>query len=474
MALDVEVGTFTKDYTGTDGATDVVSTGFQPKAIIIWGVLQQTTDNQNAGDASHSLGFSDGTNSRCADIRSEDVVARSDYLRSTNNDAVLGFLNPGGTGFLTKGSVVFNAADFTITWDINNTDASRIHYIIYGGADITGVQVSDFVKTTTAQPTNQSITTDADVQNITTGQGIVFFLHARKTAFNSTTNDIFTQLGAASDTTEEAVFAAGGNDNTTTASPTSANLGDACIIGQNTSSSAIEYEDEFNGFDALGFDVNFRVNDAVADLISFMIIKGGKWEVGVETAGIVTGNKVTTTGHQPKGLLILGNKQTATGVDSAIDQSYNVGVSDATTETSGAWTDEDAAADMKVGRTSSITKSARIFDINTFGIPTINGEANIASFNATDFTLNWTNAAVAAYRFMWIIAGDGEAGVALVRIVDETVNPREDLGDSTLKVIGLNKIINETEEISENIARLLAISKVIDETENISDRLTKY
>lgn len=443
MALDVETGTFTKDNSGTDGATDVVSTSFQPKALIIWGVLQQVADSENGGDASHSLGFSDGTNSRCVDVRSEDAIARSDYLRVSNNDAVLGFLDPAGTGFLAKASVVFNASDFTVTWNLNNTDASRIHYIIYGGSDITGVQVGDFVKTTAAQPANQSITTDADVQNITPGEGIVFFLHARRNAFNITTNDIFTQLGAASDTTEEAVFAAGGDDNDAVGQPFLFNLDDACIIGTGTASGGINYEGEFNGFDALGFDINFRLNDGVTDIISFMIIKGGKWEVGTETAGTATGNKVTTTGHQPKGLLVIGNKQTVTGFSQGIDQSYNIGASDATTETSGAWTDQDGAIDMIVGGSSSITKLARI--LNALNTPTVDGEANVASFNALDFTLDWTNAASAAFRFMWVIAGDGVAATVETKTFTlDAVLKKEDITKTFTLDAVLEKVFTKT------------------------------
>ena len=407
MVLETETGTFTKDSTGTDGATNVISTSFQPKAIIMWGVLQQTSDTESGGNASFSHGFSDGVNHRCVDIRLEDNVARSDYRRAQNNDGVLGFLDPGGVGFLAKASVVFNVADFTVTWDLNDTSASRIHYIIYGGSDITGVQVSDFVKDSSGtQPINQSITTDADVQNITAGQGIVFFLHCHKTAFNTEANDLFLQLGAASDTTEEALFSSAGDDNDAVGDPICANRSDKCIIGYGPATTTLQYEAEFNGFDLAGFDVNWTTNDLIADIISYMIIKGGKWEVGTETAGTVTGNKVTTTGHLPKSLLVVNNLQTATGIVENIDQSYNIGASDATTETSGAWTDNDGSATTEIGRASSITKLARILNQDTAGAPTIDGEANVASFNATDFTLDWTNAAAALYRFMWVIAGN--------------------------------------------------------------------
>ncbi len=425
MALDVETGTFTKNNGGVNGETDTITTSFQPKAIIIWGVLQQTAESEVRADASFSHGFSDGTNHRCVDVRSEDNVARSDYRRAQNNDGVLGFLDPGGTGFLAKASVVFNASDFTITWDIANTDASRIHYIIYGGADITGVQVSDFTKSTTTTPpdVNQSITTDADVQNITAGEGVVFFLHSHQTAFNSAVNDLFLQLGAASDTTEEAVFASAGDDNDAVGAPLCGNQGDHCILGYGPTAAVIDYRAEFNGFDADGFDVNWTINDAAADIISFMIIKGGKWQVGVETANTSTGNKVTTTGHQPKSLLVVGNLQT-TAVLEDIDQSHNMGASDATTETSGAWTDKDGAATMNVGRASSITKLARHFTVPTTGAPTVDGEANVDSFNPTDFTLNWTDAAADLYRFMWIIAGDGAPPPARRRFPQKPINLR--------------------------------------------------
>src|SRR3972149_3793167 len=65
MVLSVEVGQFTKDATNVDGATQNIATGFDPKAIKVWGTLLQTSNGLGDGDVSYSLGFSDGVNNVC-------------------------------------------------------------------------------------------------------------------------------------------------------------------------------------------------------------------------------------------------------------------------------------------------------------------------------------------------------------------------------------------------------------------------
>ena len=135
----------------------------------------------------------------------------------------------------------------------------------------------------------------------------------------------------------------------------------------------------------------------------FFIIKGGRWEVGNDTAKITTtGTKATTTSFKPKGLFLFNTARVATGIADE-DITMNIGASDDTNETSGSMTDDDGATTTEIGIMSSSTKCLRVFNVLTQAALM---EANVDSFNALNFTLNYTTVDSNAYKFGWIIIGN--------------------------------------------------------------------
>ena len=117
--------------------------------------------------------------------------------RYISSVAVVSFQDHSGNTVL-EGSMTFQSDGFTITWDNNETNGTLIHYMVVGGTDITGAQVGHFAK---AGSTGiQSITTDADVQGIQDGEGVVFFLDASAPGFDSEYADHRQFIGAATGT----------------------------------------------------------------------------------------------------------------------------------------------------------------------------------------------------------------------------------------------------------------------------------
>lgn len=407
MALDIEPGTFTKDSTGTDGATNVVTSSFQPKAIIMWASKLSTSEVITGGHCIFSYGFSDGSNHRSVAIRHEDAVARSDSLHTARNDAVITLMDPGSSGILARGSIVFNANDFTVTWDLNDTVATRVHYIIYGGTDITGVQVGDFAKTTAAAPVTQSITVDADVQGISEGQGILFVAGNNDIVFNNESNDGDMHIGMATKNSEAGNLWEGNDDNTARTTQVVSYADTEILLSRDPVTPSIKkFRGRFGEFTSTGFDINWidSINSAIP--ISFLIIKGGKWQVGHEIVRTTNGTKATTTDFKPKGLFSFGVKRNAFGFGNK-SLSWNVGASDGVIESSAAALDEHNADPSEGGSASSITKCVRVFDNDFVDPPVVNSEAHVDSFNSNDFTLDWTDTANdIEWKFVWCVCGD--------------------------------------------------------------------
>jgi hypothetical protein len=174
------------------------------------------------------------------------------------------------------------------------------------------------------------------------------------------------------------------------------------------------YEGEFNGFDASGFDINWTTNDAQGTLISYLIIKGGKWQAGQDTTKTSTGTKATTTDFQPQSLLTSNAFRTGTAW-TGTRAHMALGLADGTTEAANVSADEDNLGTSVCTNWSSITKAQ-----GEIATTVVLEEADLDSFNATDFTLDWTTASGVAIRFMWVVCADA-AGAPPSRVTYQTM-----------------------------------------------------
>ena len=406
MATSVEVGTFTKDSSGTDNATQDVTTGFTPKAIILWGNYLQTSEAEAGGSAWFSLGFSDGTNQRAVCSSSLDAVTTTDVERFYRVTKCLVFGNASGT-LLCHATVAFATNKFTMTW-VENTDttAARIHYFIVGGADITGVEAGTI--TGISGTGAQSITcSSADVKNATDDNAVVFFTGVQISTAQIDGNTVHGSLflGMASSSLHEGVSSFSlqngvGDGNSPTLVSTNSCIAEVYVSG-------VVSEADFTAFDSDGFDINWTTDPSLRDYY-YLIIKGGQWEVGNGTSNTSTGTKAFTTTFQPKGVLMVSQLLTSDTSSQTTDLSFDISGADGTNESSGSVTEDDAAATTVVGRASSTTKIQRTL-VSSADPPTVNGEADWSSFNATDFTLDYTNAAASAFLFIWVVCGDEAA-----------------------------------------------------------------
>jgi len=121
-------GTFTSIASpGTDSITGV---GFQPKAVMFFGVPQ--TDESAGSHASWFVGFSDGTTHKSASVESED--AANDTGRSQQNDAI-NLIDYDGRIRVRATISAFISDGFTVNYETTNS-GYVIHYIAFGGDDL--------------------------------------------------------------------------------------------------------------------------------------------------------------------------------------------------------------------------------------------------------------------------------------------------------------------------------------------------
>lgn len=399
--LAVEAGTFTKVVTPT--TLQSVAVGFQPKALVIWGEQLTTSDIDSNASGSGFQGFVDDSGgNRCMSGNNRNNVTPVESSKNMSATHAIQFLD--FFSLDAEAIVTLTASGFDISWTTQNAIASRIHFIAYGGDDITGTQVLDLNKLSTVVPATQNIATNADVQNIVEGNGVLFMGYSGG-SIGSFGNDMSPGIGIATKAApslQNGMVAWMDNRGANPSIPRQVHKDAQIVHNIRASDGLLRDEGVFGGFTASGFDIDWGpATTSTGPRLIFLIIKGGQWETGNETARTTTGTKATTTVFQPKGLFTLSVKRTADG-DAPEDLSANIGAADGTNHSSASTTDESAVIPTNIGIMSSVTKLVRYHNPSNQAVLT---EADLDSFNATDFTLDWTTVDGNAYKFIWLVCG---------------------------------------------------------------------
>src|SRR3972149_5776550 len=402
MVLSVEVGQFTKDATNVDGATQNIATGFDPKAIKVWGTLLQTSNGLGDGDVSYSLGFSDGVNNVCNGSDGDDGAGTENSQLTIRNDSCIFFGTVAGGTTESRATISFGTNQFTVTWVVNDSVATVINYIVIGGSSITGVQAGSFLKSTAGAPVTQNVTIDSDVQNIDANGGIVFFASPDHDTLNNMTGDLDIGLGVAVPSSGEGQYHISNDTGVGTSEVFQTYSESKCMVITDSDSGVLQAEADFTSITTT-LNITWTTNDAQASPIIFLIIKGGRWQTGNETALTAGSTKDTTTLFTPTGLITIAGRRTTEGTSQQTG-SFVIGARANSTEICGGFSELDANTTMFYGRTLSNTKAIQILDQGA-GAPTVNGEAD-ASFGTNKFTMDWTNLASSAWKFLWVVMAD--------------------------------------------------------------------
>lgn len=404
MAFDVATGTV--DVPASTGTQAITGLGFQPKAILFFGV-NKSADGA-AASFEYTLGISTGAanNDRSLGGFSEDALTTSDAgsqieNRTTSTVEACIYLRDVGTTELLRAHIdSFDADGFTLDW-LTVTSGIDVHFIALGGADLTDVFSGKLNASTS--------TGNVGYTGVGFQPDCVIFLDSGLAADNGTGSHVVHSLGVALSST--ARWAVGGTSRSAVATSNTSRIQTTgkCISATDLFS-GVEHEADLVSMDADGFTLNWTNAAAGAYRVPYLALKGGQYAVGSDTQNTSTGTKATTgVGFTPAGLM-LASFNAAAAAGRQDHHRKSIGVAASTTSrrciflgdqngvgTTNASQDSDTAAVIKMMTESGAT-------------PTLDAEADLSSLDADGFTLNWTTADATAREFCYLAFGDAAAG----------------------------------------------------------------
>jgi hypothetical protein len=384
MAISAFVGSFTVPAsTGNQSTTGV---GFQPKVVFFWG-NGYTADGDTAGPTSRVLaspywGFGLSSSSRVAMTEGDDGVTAN----NTATDATKCLKRiSGSTTIFAADLVSLDADGFTVNFTTANASAFVINYLALGGADLSSVFLKSF---TSASATGNQATTGVGFQ-----PDVIWLMGADNSASNNSTNIGFGKSSSARATSSQAANATtGGCVQKTTKVYTN-------LDGSNS----IRCEADLVTLDSDGFTLNWTTANANTHTIYALCLKGPSLAVGSFTQKTSTGSQSTTgVGFLPKAMTVVSAGLTA-GAAIAGHQDVMTAAASSTTQR--------AVVEYEAGNKSvSLLNRALIYriDSDTGSEPggTVLGSADLTSFDADGFTLNYGTSDATAREVIYLALGD--------------------------------------------------------------------
>lgn len=426
MAMDVKVGTFTKNTaTGNQSITGI---GFIPKVVIFF--LGKNTATGFRTDFSQSIGWGVSSTERTAHTAfgpGGDTTGKT-LGASSNIRCILigeGTLKP--LVYSDEADLVSMDADgFTINWVTNGGTAEIIGFLALGGADLTNVKAGNFFANTSTG--NQSITGIGFQPDL-----CLFTTEAKSTSYPAGQGKGFNFGAAISSTSRFALGIAGGR-------PGKAGEGGGyltnvrCLLGIKKGTQ-LEYEWDFVSQDTDGFTVNLLLTKGSAIPVEYLCLKTTNGEVNIKEilSPTSTGTQATTgVGFKPSAILDFTRSQVSSTVG-LNDSSAGVGVSDATTDYMVNATSLDNPGSVSLADTHlSTTKIGT--SITPGATPTLDEEADVTSFDTDGFTLDWTTVSATQIAHQILSFGEAGAGATTVSIFKPT----------TLRVLATSNIFKST------------------------------
>ena len=382
-----KVGTFTKTVAAAPATQIVAGVGFQPKALIMWMTGQSAQGF--AADLDWAIGFSDGVNSYSVfglsidNIPGTNVIFRGHHLKALSR---LGM----------RCSVVsFDPDGFTLNWTPNDAVASRIHYLVLGGADLSA-KVGTFLDEFFVPP----FLGDKSVVGVGFQPDALLFITALYgSAFGPPLEDGGTRcnpnLGMATATQQAAL----------SGSLLASNLGakrtqrtDKCI--EALDSLVTGAEATLVSMDADGFTHNFTSGGDFR--IGYLALKGGQYAIGSDTQPAAPGEKKTTVGFQPIAVMLASFNRVASA---AIEDHARLALGAAAgSDEAAMWVGHTALSNpTSADRGLTVAKALQLVDSDAPAL--VDAEADMKSFDSDGFTLDWPTADAVARQFLYLAIG---------------------------------------------------------------------
>ena len=403
MALSTKVGSFTANT--STGNQAIIGVGFQPKTLLLWSAA--ATSNGIRNDAPVTIGFASAPGE---EFSVSTVSADGAATSNTSRRMAAKLFSKVDSGEATSAEatlVSFNADGFTINWTTAFASARIINYMALGGSDLINAKALTWNTPTTTG--NKAVT----------GVGFQpdFVLHLFA-------GDISTTLPVSQANarlsfgvmTAEAQWANGYTSRDAEGSSNSARFQytNACLASV-TADLADEHRTSFVSMDADGFTTSFSVTGGTARPVISLCLKGPRFKVGSfnKTDAAAPASQAVAVGIKPAGLL-LSHFNHPTLATARVDAQWGLGAASASASTKAiAIVDEDARGTTEV----NAYQADQVVTLLTQS-ETLKSAADLTSFDADGFTLNWTTNTVDTEQILYIAMGGGRSRLYRLGVAD--------------------------------------------------------
>lgn len=389
MALSTFVGSFT--VPAATGNKAVTGVGFQGKVIIFWGDARSADGASSSAVSSTTapwyIGYAISSSSRV-------VMTNGDTFTGTNVSATDATkcvaLVAGTTVSWAADFVSFDADGFTVNFTTANATAYVVNFTVLGGVDLTNAAIKSF---TTATATGSQAYTGVGFK-----PDSMMMLAAED--LGAANIQISTMVGVASGASARGVTTS--NYNLATGTYQRVNQVFAML-----SATTVRREADLTTLDADGFTLNWTTANAATVAAYSLCLKGGQFNVGNLTQKTSTGSQATTgVGFRPTGIWMHhGNKTAGTTAVSLID--LGIGSASGAANRGTVFFNDNNFIVSEMDRAALYT--SRADDVT----PTLQGKADLTSFDADGFTLNYGTADATAREIIYFAIGSA-ASVALL------------------------------------------------------------
>lgn len=399
--------TFAAATSTGDQTITISGFGFTPKAAIIWSQPQSTTGTTPASSYRHSIGFTDGTNTRCNGFRNQYNVGTTATARSAyNNGTIISQINESATSSLAQASFsAFVSDGITINWSVAAGTTFQCGLILFGGDDLEA-----YCNSVTLNGASH------DINTVGFEPSVVFTMNGSTTNYG--TSIVTGAIGS---------FGMAANDGSDSQCTLAQQLLTANAVQsgrQYTSSSAaialyststLQSFYNINTFDSSGFTVS-RSGAAGTYYMGYLAINLSDYSASLVRASKPTSagsQAVTGFGFRPSKVVVIGAAEDTLDIDNnsgagGLALSHTFGYFDATTQ----WVANGCALigeDPTDNTMSNLNVTDAVQIIGNDG--TSKGRASLTSFDADGFTLNWSASDSTASNVFYL-AIEGPAATA--------------------------------------------------------------
>ncbi len=392
---------------GVPVSQSIIGVGFQPKAVVFFWTRQDTEVIPPIGDPMVvGYGLASGpANERAVVIACDDFVGTSNCGTDSSDVHSILMTSDGTPSRSAEAELTsFDPSGFTLNWTLNEARADIIHYIAFGGSDITNALVSEFVWDAAA---SQSVTPGFQPDFVT-------LLSAGQTAAGASTHGSV-YLGFASSPTEEAFVGTRSED------------GEGCfgqpadsyvwqmtdhVMALMRNNGAADNTAELASFDPTGFTLNKDLNTTSGIKVYYLALQGGSYKVGIfdKFNNMPTQQSVSGVGFQPQAVLLASaNKIPPTGSPGSQGR-ISFGASDGTTEGGIVHHDVDAPGFCGTTKAGIYTKTDKVavginMDQRSNPPLDITHEGDLLGFTADGFVLDWTTDIIDDHEIIYVAFG---------------------------------------------------------------------